>query len=260
MASQNSRRLPIWQTLIDALSAAATNWEVLLKAIALPTLVVAGVNVAMSQGEQPQFTRFLPFMVVSGLAGVLIAVSCHRLVILGADALPSRWGLFWTMRETRFVGWTIAVMLVSILTILPVILIGLIVAGAVARSGDLASGSSLFPIVGVLGMLVTFPVAFYVSSRLTLVLPATAIGERPTLKQSWRLSRSNGWRLVLLRFLPMLVMTPLSLLGRWWPGIVLQFLSAFSLALMGVIGIATLSKAYAWFTAEAATDTDSREA
>ena len=45
---------------------------------------------------------------------------------------------------------------------------------------------------------VLFLLALYVLARLSLVLPRTAIDQRPTLQGSWRLSRSNGWRLAVV--------------------------------------------------------------
>jgi membrane-anchored glycerophosphoryl diester phosphodiesterase (GDPDase) len=40
--------------------------------------------------------------------------------------------------------------------------------------------------------------ALYVSARLSLVFPATAIDKRPDLKWSWNLTRNNGWRMVVV--------------------------------------------------------------
>jgi hypothetical protein len=50
------------------------------------------------------------------------------------------------------------------------------------------------------------PAASYVAGRLTLVLPALAVDRRRSLRQAWRLSTGNGWRLVaasLLVLVPM---------------------------------------------------------
>ena len=100
---------------------------------------------------------------------------------------------------------------------------------------------------------IPFPLALYVLARFSLVLPATAIAQRPTLKGSWRLSRSNGWRLALVLSPAVLVLVLyVTVLNESLvpPGIALHVLAAFTVVLLWVFGIALLSKAFCWFTGE----------
>ncbi len=96
------------------------------------------------------------------------------------------------------------------------------------------------------------PLALYVLARLSLVLPATAIGQRPTLKGSWRLSRSNGWRLAVLSPAVLAWVLYVLLLNESLvpPGIALHGLAAFTVVLLWVFGMALLSRAYSWFAGE----------
>ena len=183
-------RLPVWATIREAALAIAKEWKTLLKAIAVPALLLAAVNVvdqaflAILGGSRLAF--LLVWLLLPGGFFTMIAISCHRLVILGVDSLPNAWGLFWSWRETRFFGWIFGIGLsAGLVTFLDIPLYG--------------SVSQLAVLV------VSPPIMWYVLARLSLVLPATAIGQRPTLKGSWQLSRSNGWRLALVTFLPSLL-------------------------------------------------------
>ena len=248
----SAHRLPIWATIREAVQAIAKEWKALLKATMWPTLAVAAINV-LPEVEYPSgvdtYLQDIGFplplntfgfgvhLLSAGFA-MPIAISCHRLVILGVGSLPSAWGLFWSRRETRFLGWSALI-------------------GGIAWVLLLVAAFSLeYGVLPLSLVLIFVPVAnlVYVIPRLSLVLPATAIGQRPTLKGSWRLSRSNGWRLVLVMLLPSLLLIPLSVGSLLLGGIAPQFLSAFIGVLVAVlswvIGIAALSKAFCWFTAE----------
>ena len=247
----SSDRLPVWATLGEAALAVTKNWEVLLKAIAVPAMMVAAVNVFFRQ-QEPSMLMF-PFMLLSGAFGMMIAVSCHRFVLLGQDALPSRWGVYWTARETRFLGWSLGISMIGAGLMIVVGSVAFMVFRTTGGAGGAFAGltGAELPVValafgGILGM----PM-MYIMARLSLVLPATAIGERPTLEEMWQLSRSNGWRMVLVMFLPSLFLVPLSLWGLTLldDGMLSRFIWAFMLTVLGVFGIAALSKSFSWFTA-----------
>ena len=141
-------------------------------------------------------------------------------------------------------------MLISLITFLPLVVLPILVGILVAVLGPSLAVSAAVAVAFIAPVLLVLPFVLYASARLSLVLPATAIGQRPTLKGSWRLSRSNGWRLALVMLLPSLVLIPLSVGSLQLGGIAPQFLAAFILVLLGVIGIASLSKAFCWFTGE----------
>ena len=234
----SAHRLPVWATIREAVQAIAKEWKALLKVTAVPAVVVAVGNVVSNQEYMeavlPNYLAWIPPALLSAGFAMLIAISCHRLVILGVGSLPSAWGLFWSRRETRFLGWSALI-------------------GGIAWVLLLVAAFSLeYGVPSLFNVMLFFliPYAVYVVPRLSLVLPATAIGQRPTLKGSWRLSRSNGWRLALVMLLPSLVLIPLSVGSLQLGGIAPQFLAAFTLVLLWVIGIASLSKAFCWFTGE----------
>ena len=249
-------RLPVWATIREAVQAIAKEWKALLQAIAVPVLVLAAGSVASQRNPEyleavlpnPFLQDILPAL-LSIVLLTLIAVSCHRLIILGADSLPNAWGLFWSWRETRFLGWMYGIWIIAMI---PLVLLVLLIQALPLFTAT----PDEWLLLGIL-----FPLALYVFARFSLVFPATAIGQRPTLKASWRLTRSNGWgpwRLsrsngwglaVLLS--PAVLSTLYALLNESLvpPEIALHVLAAFTLVLMWVFGIALLSQAGCWLTA-----------
>ncbi len=85
-------RLPVWATIREAVQAIAKEWKALLKAIAVPALVLAAANVVQvyQLNQENPLGIFLSIALSVGFA-MMIAISCHRLVILGVDSLPSAW-------------------------------------------------------------------------------------------------------------------------------------------------------------------------
>ncbi len=229
-------RLPVWATIREAVQAIAKEWKALLKVVAVPTLAFVALGLVPSP---PAYLGWLLLPLLVGLP-TMIAVSCHRLVILGADSLPNAWGLYWWGRETRFLGWMwVLSILVGLARSLPESLFGE------------GFTQNVFSWVYV-------PLGLYLTARLSLVLPATAIGQRRALAHSWQLTRSNGLRLalvlspaVLLVFLPIVLITALndsSVVAA--ADYFLRQSLAFTMLLLLVFGFALLSKAYSWFAGE----------
>ena len=101
--------------------------------------------------------------------------------------------VWWSVRETRFLGWTIGIGLIAAALFAPILFLTQ-VATSMEQPQVLA--------VTFIGGLPTF----YVVSRLSLVLPATAIDLTPSFEWAWRASRHNGIRLMFaIGLLPLLI-------------------------------------------------------
>ena len=236
-------RLPVWATIREAVQAIAKEWKALLKAVAVPALVLTAVIVVLDGEYLGSLEDILLYLLSFGLL-TMIAVSCHRLVILGADSLPNAWGLFWSGRETRFLGWIYGIWIIATI---PLALLVLLIQALPLFTAT----PDEWLLLGIL-----FPLALYVLARSSLVLPATAIGQRPTGWGSWRLTRSNGWRLAVLLSPAVLGVLGLIFYPRLLnellvpPGIALHLVAALTAVLLWVLGMALLSQAGCWFTAE----------
>lgn len=138
-----------------------------------------------------------------GLVFTLLAIGCHRIILL--EEQYERWVDFfkWSHRETRFFIWSFLIYLIAIFMMAPFVMVSLYVlkAGFVATQ-DLLQIELIETVGGrglSLGILPTVYFLFlYFLSRGSLVLPATAIDEKPTLSWVWDNSTGNGWRLTLI--------------------------------------------------------------
>jgi hypothetical protein len=104
--------LPIASTLHTAFLEVLRARVPLARAVFLPGALAALLTVVLQSSVSGERSNpvshliMLAFLVgsVAGLALVLIAISCHRLVRLGYDSLPTRWGVYWSKREFAFLA------------------------------------------------------------------------------------------------------------------------------------------------------------
>mgnify|MGYP001446475063 CR=1 FL=1 len=166
-------------------------------------------------------------------------VGCLSAFLLQGSGAPKTPIIRWGWREMRFIGKWILIGLCGLLLVLPIMM----VAGPfiVASAKDVSENQQL---AMMLSMILYFPI-YYVIARLMLVLPATAIDERWSLTDAWRISSGNGWRVMLLvAGIPMLAQTLISLLPviDAIPYFIFQFVLWLFIA---VYGIALLSLSFA---------------
>jgi hypothetical protein len=177
-------RLSILRVVIDALGEIRTKWRGLFKALILPALAITSVEAI--QGIAPiRFPWPLVFWILSAPFYVLFAVVCHRVVILGESSLPSSIGIFWSKRETRFLGWTVVLIIVSW-----GLALALGVVAYVLPDSVFGMSMPLLPYV-IIGVILYY---FYV--RLSLVFPATAVDRNTSLAGAMFLSDGNGLRIM----------------------------------------------------------------
>ena len=163
-------------------------WRPLLRALIVPAVLMTATNFATQYAMTWHYNTFgsterlavLGYIqfVVWLLLYVLFGMSCHRIILLGEGSLPNRFGIYWTMRETRFMGWVMLVGLIYMLLMFPFQL----------ATVYLPPHSVHWSVAWYLPLLL----ATYVDGRVSMVLPATAVGERSSIGESWRLTRSKG--------------------------------------------------------------------
>lgn len=187
-----SNELPVVETLVAAILAPiALSSRVVW--FAIPLLIVSFVSIAFNAyspigptGSPDFFLRELLFGLASYAAALTLAVACHRMYILGEESMAGSPFIWWTSRETRFLGWGIALGFIAVVVSVPAVLI---VSVFVSPEAMTPTNPAVF--------LLLLP-AVYVVSRLSLVLPATATDGRPSLGWAWDLSKGNGVQLLLV--------------------------------------------------------------
>ena len=140
----------------------------------------------------------LPAGSLSGIAAwllqlpfyTLVAVTCHRVIVLGPSQLPAAFGLYWGRRETIFLGWLVGVgLLLAALTLFDMLL------------HSLVDKSAPRVAVWIYDFLSYLFVAYFLM-RFSFVLPAAALEHRLSFADSWRVTRGNGLVLALAMCVP----------------------------------------------------------
>lgn len=133
------------------------------RALLIPLLLYIFIELIISVSPNAALTVILAFSQV--FLQILIAVTTHRMLLLGPQAVP-KWGILkWSRRETRFACYAIG-------------LFCFIFIAAVV-----SSNSVIAPIVFLLFFGLVAP-------RLSLVFPAIAIDKKCSFKESWHLTKN----------------------------------------------------------------------
>jgi hypothetical protein len=141
--------------------------------------------------DDPFYVRVL-YSGAECLVAVAFAVATHRIILLGLD-LPPWITLSWSKRETRFLWWWLLCGILLSISLFPLFVRELIESWVIW------------------GLVVpTQVIAFTLGARLSLILPAIAIGEPNKPRDAWRLSHRHSLQVVFALALPLF-----GFLGLW---------------------------------------------
>ena len=173
----------------------------------------------------------------------LLAVTCHRLVLLGRESVPKFGILSLSMREVRFFSWIILG-----------VICGYLIMNATKMVAFLIFKSDNWFFVL---QVIFIPLWLYIYSRLSVVLPATAIDKKADLAWAWNITKTNGVRLMIISAVIMLSVLLVSVMAV---GTVIYFIFnkgalfnlslSFSGYLAVIVDIIALSFAYKYLTRE----------
>jgi hypothetical protein len=173
-------------------------------------------------------------------AYVLIAITCHRLVLIGTTGIPEFGMVTWTRREWWFLAYLILLSCVYFLSMA----LNLMVHGLLNEFDVQIGGVQIIFAKGdgilLLMLLSAFPSA-YILSRLSLLYPATAVDRDVDVEWAWAHSKNNGWRLtVIIVFLPfvfILLRIPLFMLDPIWMGGIIELLLRLILLAVEIVAL-----------------------
>ncbi len=131
------------------------------------------------------------------LVGFSIAIAYVRRILIGANDFP----IVVSGRTIKVVYYMIVLGLIGHLSLIPLIIVSVILAGLTAGGGMLLLFAAPF-------------IALIVVQRFSVVLPAAAVDDPLTLRESWRATSGLGWGMAVSAF----VMTLLAglLIGCWF--------------------------------------------
>ena len=180
------------------------------------------------------------FLIPAVIALLIAIIGCHRIILLGDQEVLNKGFFQWTGNEVKYAGWVVGItILVGMLNILLNLLVMLPLFA-------LFETEHLPILQTVIILIVSFP-AYYVFSRLSLLLPSAALGKHgKTLRWSWKLTINNGIKLVFLLFyLPLLLNMAINVIPLD-DSIVSKIFSNIVFLILGVIEIAMLSYTYSY--------------
>jgi hypothetical protein len=244
------------KTVLLAAAAAPVSYAVTLVKKTVPgmvALIIGYVCVgvwalsagAIAEGEPPNGLVLVLAGLISMILFVygytLIAVTLHRIFLLGASDIPGNGIRSWSARETRFFGWGTAVGLMA--GLLGAVLIGISVLGVDIDPAALAAGETSAALT--LRMFIALLPVAYLLGRLAFVLPATATGSRPSLGWSWGFSRKYHLQTALVvGVVPIAASSLMELVAGVLPTLLAAPLFIVVNVYLGVFSIAALSFSY----------------
>jgi len=190
--------LAVVETLCETVAVLAEQWRALSAAVIGPATLSVAVDTIV--GNPESWWAYLPMTIVSWSLAAIMAVACHRLVLLGPESASGWFGFRWTNRETRVVSRMLATLAGGAAYVLVTMILLAIVMGASvdAEEAKRLLGSRLV-------LLLTFTPILYVFDRWSLAFPAAATDRPSRLADAWQLSHGNGWRLVAVGLLPLVL-------------------------------------------------------
>lgn len=220
-------KIPVFATAVLSFRFILTHRRALLRfgSVAVPAffLVTLGLeSPALSRlganGADPEVIGTLLGLVARAVIAAAVLVGWHRVVMLGTIGAAGPGALGLGFRELRYlIVWI--VLSVGFLAVFAIAVAGVVMVQFLAMvalyfvllllglAHTLIIGQrDQFVIVLWIAVFFAVPVASYVTGRLTLVLPALAVDRPRALRQAWRMSAGNGWRLV---FASLLVLAPM---------------------------------------------------
>lgn len=174
--------------------------RVLLAAAVAPffhkrTLIVFALPVLAIQLANGFLGPSLALELMGMIAAMVLTVACHRVFVLGPNAVSGYGFKWWAARVARFFGAAFVISLITLVVAIPALFTLLL--GAPAE--ELAAGSAVVPVWTQAAALLLGLPALYVFGRLSLVLPAVATVDGPDdLGGAWSLSSGNGLRVLLV--------------------------------------------------------------
>ena len=205
------------------------------KRLSLPTLLLVAIMAIWMQLSSKLAALNWSFLLLYWIAFSIFAVTCHRLILIDDHNSSNQFQISLSRREFRFLLRLIAVYLVMFIVLGVVLTIFMNLPGIGATpdtnelTGERKIGGINRDVFEWLKTLAYIP-ALYVLGRLCLVFPSTAIDRDKGIKWSWRVTKGNGLRmLVIVGVLPWLLSIFLGLFWRENATLVEQ-------ALLGLIG------------------------
>ncbi len=184
---QSTRMNPI-QVIAAAVMFVCAWRSVFFRTLIVPIALYTGVSLLSFSYRSGWVLALL--LVVFLVAHTVIAVTTHRLVLLGEDSIPRRGLRSWSRRETTFLIYFFLTLLCAV-------------------------PAAVLVMVPFIGGLLSLVCVLWILSRLSLVFPSIAVGDVLTIREAWTLSSGYQWLLIsVVGVFPFLVGMAFDVLNR----------------------------------------------
>ena len=193
-------------------------------------------------------------MIPWGIVFVMLAVYCHRSILLDSFMGESGPRLFFCSREGTFFLWSFVLYVIVGFIMGLVVSVGSVLAASLMTAMD--AGSFLeqmlrAPLMVRIWMAGFMCQSFYFFGRWSLIFPAVSVDRDPSLMWSWKQTRGNGWRLaILVGVVPTIASIIHELIWYYWGGVGILssifnvFLFSFTWVLVTPLEVAVISIAF----------------
>ena len=229
--------MSFWKIAKESLKSISDERLVLTKALFGPLLLIVLLSYFDSL-DLPIYLQVLSFL-ANAIVQTTIAVTVHRLILLGPEEIAP-WGFtIWSTREVTFLSYFL---LLYILVLAPSLVFSgvfyLVLQFSELAAGYLVDASQIFYLLSII-------FCIWLTSRLSLVFPGIAIGKGVSFKLSWEVTRSHTLLMILVLVAAPIVASPFAIFLELFG---LGYVTAVLGALTIVVGIALLSKTYLYLT------------
>lgn len=205
--------------IVGALAAVVERAPVLAKALLLPVMLSTGISLVPLFIDAEDISPVTGFILslVSLVLHTWLAITTHRIILLGSEAVPE-WGLYrWSRRENLFLLYFLGML------------------------GGLIMVALLLTVIPVIGPLIFIVIALVGVACLSLVFPAIAMEETTSFPAAWALAQGNVPALILcICVLPFVLGLPTFFLAAYLPPVAAFLQSAITVFTVTVLSIAYL--------------------
>jgi len=183
------------QILRDTFASVFEHKDSLFKALIIPTVLLVifqqfthDVKATMENGVT-NYYEVIPATVLIIIFNITIAITAHRVLLLGEDSIP-KWGIFKLSKRELGFAWNIV--LLVLLCLLATTIFGLFLF-LIFYAFELFVDLSFIPedlLIGAAFMLAFLPSIFIVSS-ISLIFPSIATNKPITMTEAWRLANNH---------------------------------------------------------------------
>lgn len=231
-------KFSIKQIISDVIYELNMKRYVLLQALLFPALAIITLDLFASFYTTSGFI-VLVYKLFNAAFYALFAVSCHRIILLGKNHIPNKWGIYFSSTVGSYIWYLILIAIIEVIVTLFIGLIFIPLSGFVPFEGVYID-TALF-------IIFTLPL-FYVAARISLILPSTAIDKDQEFSDIWKLSEGNGWKLTVALALPptlaLIIAWPIGALGNLVDNFISSFFTMMIFCILGAVEVSALSCSY----------------